>query len=52
MSSNNNDTNNQNFEGKRNNQHDFYQLDLMGCVVVVTLTSYKKKKSCRTSSYT
>ena len=52
MFSNNNDTNNQNFEGKRNNQHDFYQLDLMGCVVVVTLTSYKEKKSCRTSSYT
>ena len=50
MSSNNND---QNFEDESDNEHDFYQLVLAGCVATLTITSFKeKKKPFRTSSHT
>ena len=37
MSSNNND---QNFEGESDDEHDFYQLPLVGCAAIVTLSSF------------
>ena len=48
MSSNNND---QNFDDESNDEHDFYQLVLPSCAAAITLTSFKEKKPCRTSSH-
>lgn len=47
MSFNNSDTENHNFENKNNDENDFYHSVLVGCIVAMTFTSYKEKKSNR-----
>ena len=48
MSSNNND---RNLEDEGDDELDFYQRVLSGCVAAITLTSYIEKRPCRTSSH-
>lgn len=47
MSFNNSDTENHNFENKNNDENDFYHSVLVRCIVAMTFTSYKEKKSNR-----
>ena len=49
MFSNNSDNNK--FEDANNVEHDFYRIMLVECVVVVPLTKYQKKNSCRSASH-